>query len=378
MMMADPFVLIEGPNPDDARLFRRPKAILRADRLHDVRETLALMEQAQQAGHHLAGYLAYEAGYAFEPGLRDIAPIPSSPLVCFGVFDEPERLDWGNVAAGGSLFDIEAEWSEHRYSRRFERALSYIGAGDIYQVNLTFPLKGRWDGDPLALYARLRRHQQAPFGALVALGETAILSFSPELFFERAGRAIRVRPMKGTAPRGTDLADDDRLASALAASEKNRAENLMIVDLLRNDLGRIAEQGSVKVTDLFTVERYPTVLQMTSGVEAQLRDDIGLAGTLAALFPCGSITGAPKIRAMQIIRELEDRPRGVYCGSIGHVRPDGDARFNVAIRTATLAADGEFVFNVGSGVVSDSTARAEYEECLLKARFLHGEARISA
>ncbi len=373
-----PFALIDDPQAGTTLHFRKPKKLLCAHSFSEIDETLEQMVEAQQAGYHLTGYFAYEAGFHFEPRLRSIAPVPLAPLICFGVFDEPETVSLSDSLAGGSLAEIEPAWSAKHYEQRFKQVIAYILAGDVYQVNLTFPLRGKWDGDPLAVYSLLRRHQKARYGAMIAFGEDTILSWSPELFFETNGRNIRVRPMKGTAPRGSDLVDDDQQARLLSLSEKDRAENLMIVDLLRNDLGRVAELGSVKVTDLFTIERYPTVLQMTSGVEAHLREDIGLREILPALFPCGSVTGAPKIRAMEIIQELEDRPRGIYCGSIGHVRPNGDARFNVAIRTAKLSPGGNFVFNVGSGVVCDSEAQAEYRECLLKARFLEQAFQISA
>ncbi len=364
-----PFALIET---DSGRTlcFSQPVSLLQAFTLDEVVGVLARLTEARQEGYHIAGYMAYEAGYAFEPRLEALAQSSIGPLLSFGIFDGYSVLDLHDREGAGSVLDLTPSWSSRDYQRRFERVIDYIRAGDVYQVNLTFPLHGRWRGDPVSLYAALRRHQPGRYGALVAFGGETILSLSPELFFETEGRNIRVRPMKGTAPRGRTPDEDEHLARWLNGSEKDRAENLMIVDLLRNDLGRIAEIDSVKVTDLFTVERYPTVLQMTSGIEARILNGTSLPDMFASLFPCGSVTGAPKIRAMEIIRELEDRPRGIYCGSIGYVRPDGSARFSVAIRTATLSPDGSFAFNVGSGVVYDSKAEAEYAECLLKARFL--------
>ncbi len=364
-----PFALIET---DSGRTlcFSQPVSLLQAFTLDEVAGVLARLNEARQEGYHIAGYMAYEAGYAFEPRLEALAQSSIGPLLSFGIFDGYSVLDLHDREGAGSVLDLTPSWSSRDYQRRFERVIDYIRAGDVYQVNLTFPLHGRWRGDPVSLYAALRRHQPGRYGALVAFGGETILSLSPELFFETEGRNIRVRPMKGTAPRGRTPDEDEHLARWLSGSEKDRAENLMIVDLLRNDLGRIAEIDSVKVTDLFTVERYPTVLQMTSGIEARILNGTSLPDMFASLFPCGSVTGAPKIRAMEIIRELEDRPRGIYCGSIGYVRPDGSARFSVAIRTATLSPDGSFAFNVGSGVVYDSKAEAEYAECLLKARFL--------
>lgn len=368
--MDRPFVLIEDRRTRETLCFTRCQQILEARSYGEVPATLAAMLDAQRAGYFLAGYAAYELGYMFEPRLASLAPAPQRPLLHFGVFDGPRRFDWRAVEGTASIGDFRPLLTFDAYCDRFRQVIDYIRAGDVYQVNLTFPMTGSWLGDPVALFAALRTVQPAPYGALVSLGSETILSLSPELFFETEGSLIRVRPMKGTAPRGTSLERDQRAAANLVSSVKNRAENLMIVDLLRNDLSRVSEMGSVRVTDLFTVERYPTLFQMTSGIEAELRRDIRLPELLRALFPCGSVTGAPKIRAMEVIRELEEQPRGVYCGSIGMVSPDGEARFNVAIRTLTLAASGQAKFNVGSGLVFDSDTRSEYDECLLKAAFL--------
>src|SRR4029078_8982139 len=252
----------------------------------------------------------------------------------------------------------------------FAKVQDYIAAGDVYQINLTLKYLFAFSGDPVALYSALRRKQRVEYGALIGAGDFQVLSLSPELFFRREGRPLRSRPMKGTAPRGRTPREDARLKTWLTVDEKQRAENLMIVDLLRNDLGRIAKIGSVEVTDLFTVETYRTVHQMTSGITAEVRGDMGLNDILHALFPCGSVTGAPKVRAMEIIRELEALPRGVYTGAIGHIAPSGDSQFNVAIRTLYIGAGGEGEMDIGSGVVSDSKMDAEFEECLLKAQFL--------
>lgn len=365
-----PLVLIEDGRSGDTLSFTRCHRVLEARTFADVPAVLAAMLDAQNAGYHLAGYAAYELGYIFEPRLAARAPELKGPLLHFGVFDEPDRFDWGAVRGAGSLRHLSPVWTLDDYEARFRSVIAYIRSGDVYQVNLTFPMLGTWSGDPVALFAALRSRQPAPYGALVALGGDTIVSLSPELFFEARGSSIRARPMKGTAPRHASPADDLRAASELQSSEKNRAENLMIVDLLRNDLSRISEVGSVGVTDLFTIERYPTLFQMTSGIEAQLRQDIRFPDLLRALFPCGSVTGAPKIRAMQVIHELEEHPRGVYCGSIGMFSPQGEARLSVAIRTLTLSASGTATYNTGSGLVFDSEAQSEYAECLLKAAFL--------
>jgi len=368
--MDRPLVLIEDRRRGETLCFGGCHQLLEGRSYDEVPAILAAMLDAQRAGYFLAGYAAYELGYMFEPRLAALAPALKGPLLQFGVFDEPRRFDWRAVEGAASIGEILPLMSFDAYRERFNQVIDYIRAGDVYQVNLTFPMAGSWLGDPVALFAALRSLQPAPYGALVSLAGETVLSLSPELFFETEGSLIRARPMKGTAPRGTTPEHDRQAAADLAASVKNRAENLMIVDLLRNDLSRISQIGSVQVTDLFTVERYPTLFQMTSGVEARLQQDIRLPKLLRALFPCGSVTGAPKIRAMEVIRELEDEARGVYCGSIGMIAPNGDTRFNVAIRTLTLAGSGQLTFNVGSGLVFDSDARSEYDECLLKAAFL--------
>jgi para-aminobenzoate synthetase/4-amino-4-deoxychorismate lyase len=346
---------------------------------------LDALDEAVAAGRFVAGLLAYEAGYALEPGVFE-APEPGL-LGWFGVYDAPRRL--GLEAAGAFLSgsgpfrlrDLRFAFDRDAYTARIAAIRELIREGDVYQVNLTAPVRFGFEGDPAGLYAALRRRQPVPYGAFLDTGERHVLSCSPELFFRVRGGRITARPMKGTAPRGATPGEDDRLAAALAADEKNQAENLMIVDLLRNDLARVSEAGSVRVPRLFEVERYETVAQMTSTVEAVLRPGATLGGVLRALFPCGSVTGAPKLRAMQRIRELEGGPRGVYCGAVGYAGPPaaapsaaGDERgfeavFNVPIRTVELF-EGEGRMGVGSGVVWDSEAEAEYAECLLKTRFL--------
>ena len=231
---------------------------------------------------------------------------------------------------------------EADYRRAFDRVKDYITAGDVYQINLTFKHRFAFDGDPIALYGDLRRRQRVAHGALIGAEDFHVLSLSPELFLQvSAGGITEMRPMKGTAARGRTRAEDADIAAALRSDEKSRAENLMILDLMRNDLGRIAEVGSVAVTDLFTVETYRTLHQMTSGVTARLRPGIAVPEILGSVFPCGSVTGAPKIRAMEIIRDLETAPRGVYTGAVGMIAPGGDLRFNVAIRTLWMDADGQ-------------------------------------
>ena len=370
-----PYVLFEdGRDHGRALLFDAPKEIIVARDASEVARAFARMEAASRAGLHLAGYASYELGYALEPKLA-ARPSPESrtPLLLFGAFAAPRAVnqDFG-ADLPDSRISLQPAWTSEEYAQRFQKCRDYIFAGDVYQINLTFPLYGRFEGEPLALYRALRKRQPVAYGGVVALGGETIVSLSPEVFFDARDGQIRARPMKGTARRGFMPPEDMARAQYLVEDEKSRAENLMIVDLLRNDLSRLAEVGSVKVTDLFTVQTYPTLHQMTSGIEAKLRENVTLAELFSGLFPCGSVTGAPKIRAMEIIRDLECAARGVYCGSLGVISPDGDMRFNVAIRTLTIFPDHELVCNVGSAIVADSTAREEYEECLIKARFLTG------
>ncbi len=354
-----------------ATLFRAPEHVISITEPQDVEAAFAVLTQAQQAGFWLAGYACYELGYALEPRLRRLLPKGRRlPLLNFGVFRAPETADHLPDSRTFDLRSFAPRWSAATYRGAFDRVRDYIGAGDIYQANLTFPMDAKFDGDAVALYGALAARQPVGHGALVRqAGLPDILSRSPELFFrtDAAGR-IETRPMKGTQPRSSDAAEDARRRAWLAQDEKNRAENLMIVDLLRNDISRVSKPGSVKVPKLFEIESYATVHQMTSTVAAELRDDVRLSDILKALFPCGSITGAPKLRAMEILRDLEPWPREVYCGTIGWAAPDGRSEFSVAIRTLMVQA-GQATLNVGGGVVWDSTAPDEYEEALWKARF---------
>jgi para-aminobenzoate synthetase/4-amino-4-deoxychorismate lyase len=293
----------------------------------------------------------------------------------FGVFDHPQTPETAAASSDHSASTrayagpLTLEWDEAAYRTRFKRVHDLIGAGDLYQANLSFRARFAFAGDPLSLYRVLLAKSQAGHCAYVDDGEHHILSLSPELFFEASpDGTITARPMKGTAARGADSKSDAAARARLIASEKDRAENLMIVDLLRNDLSRVAEIGSVAVDTLFAVETYPTLHQMVSTISARRTAGTGVEQIVRALFPCGSVTGAPKIRAMEVIRELETSPRGVYCGAIGAFAPDGSARFNVAIRTLTIKGNrGEL--GIGGAVVHDSRDADEYAECLLKARY---------
>lgn len=374
-----PCVLLDDATPGAERLSRfcGARGVIEAREPEELAAALAAIEAARLSGRHVAGYFSYELGYLLEPRLAPLLPHGRAvPLLWFAVFDRVETLE-GDVAAvveeaatgRAHAGPLRHEWDEAGYGARFERVHRYIADGDIYQANLSLRARFAFAGDPLALYRRLRERSAAAHGAYIDDGERQILSLSPELFFDlSADGRLTARPMKGTIARGADAASDAAARAALAASTKDRAENLMIVDLLRNDLGRIAELGSVGVEDLFAIETYPTLHTMVSTVTARLKPGMDAAAILRALFPCGSVTGAPKIRAMEIIRELEVGPRGVYCGAIGHFAPDGSARFNVAIRTLTIR-DGEGELGIGGAVVRDSRSGAEYDECLLKARY---------
>jgi len=369
-------VILDGK---DGRLaFQKPQAVIRADSAAAVPAALAAMEAARAAGRWLAGAFAYELGYALEPRLTALMPSSSQPLICFGVYDAP-AADGPKPAGRAYAGPLRPEWDAAEYGSRFRAVKEALAAGDIYQANLSFRAAFAFAGNPRALYEQLRAASAAPHCAFMDSSEDGgtrqILSLSPELFFEMDHGRISARPMKGTAARqGNNERDDILGRAALARSAKDRAENLMIVDLIRNDLGRIAEIGSVGVEDLFAIETYPSLHTMVSTVTARLRPGTGIAAIVQALFPCGSITGAPKIRAMEILRQLESSPRGAYCGAIGYFAPDQSARFNVAIRTLTITGQSG-TLGIGGGVVQDSREASEYAECLLKARFFEAARR---
>jgi para-aminobenzoate synthetase/4-amino-4-deoxychorismate lyase len=273
-------------------------------------------------------------------------------------------------AAPARVSRLELNRSRAEYAADFQRVQEYLHAGDSYQVCHSLRARFSVSGSPAALFRRLRAEQATPYSALLDTGEYSLLSLSPELFFRKQQGLVELKPMKGTAASGRDAAEDARIAAAMRADAKTRAENVMIVDLLRNDIGRLALPGSVRVPELFGVERFDRVLQMTSSILADVASSVGLRALMQALFPSGSVTGAPKLRTQHIIHELETSPRGIFCGSIGYVTPGNDACFNVAIRSLLVDPQGQGVLGIGSGVVVDSTSDAEYDECLLKARFL--------
>ena len=388
MICADtPFVLLDDARTTGAspsRLYRAPVETIAAHNAQDVSQVLQKLRDAQNAGLHAVGFLAYEAGFALEPKLSarlDTGSVPT-PLAWFGLFEGYQELDAKAVPAllpdpkGAWLGQLRPKVAPADYMQAFDTVERLIIDGDIYQANLTFRAEADYAGNPLALYAAIRPRAAAGYGGVVWTGEQWFLSFSPELFFALKQGRVTTKPMKGTAARHPDPATDMAVAVEMRADPKQRAENLMIVDLLRNDLSRVARAGSVQVPDLFIVESYPTVHTMTSTVTAQLQQGVGAVDVIAAIFPCGSITGAPKIRAMEVIDAIETEPRGIYCGSIGRIDAGGDAAFNVAIRTFHLnAATKQVSVGLGSGVVADSAGPSEWAECLAKGEFARVEHR---
>ena len=374
--MTDPTVILDAFAPGrfgSSYRFSGLKETIRALTPAEVLPALERIEAAVAGGLHAAGYLAYEAATGLNPCLATFSR-SRTPLLWFGIFRErhqvPVTLPPPAPAHSYRVDRWRSSRSTEEYTDAVRRIRDYIAAGDTYQVNHTFRRRFRFSGDPLALYHDLCRSQQAPFCAYLAFDRTRILSASPELFFSLDGDRLLVSPMKGTAGRGRWPAEDRDRIEALRQSPKDRAENLMIVDLLRNDLGMVAQTGSVHVDSLFDVSPLPTLLQMTSTVSARLRPGIGFTSLLQALFPCGSITGAPKRRTMELIRELEREPRGIYTGCIGYLSPGPEALFSVAIRTLVLDLEaGRGELGVGSGVTYDSTSVAEHAECLAKGRF---------
>ncbi len=355
-------------------LFTHPEATLELRRNDDVNAFFQQLSRWQQQGYYLAGFLTYEAGYLLESTLPDP---PDGLLAWFGVYARPQIWDHHQPVPAPRPTPLQSLVSRlhftlqpEEYKQTIQAIQQFIRDGDIYQLNFTAPFHFTLTVPPLKLYRTLRTQQPTPYQAVIHLPDRLILSFSPELFFAVQGKHISAQPMKGTHPRGRFLEEDEQFAQFLQQDRKNQAENLMIADLIRNDLNRVCVPGSVKVTRPLIVERYPTVLQMTTRIEGKLSPTASWEAIFRALFPCGSITGAPKIRAMQIIHQLEKYPRGVYTGAIGYLSPEGEAQFSVAIRTLEFEGN-RGKMGSGSGIVWDSRAESEYAECQLKARFLH-------
>jgi para-aminobenzoate synthetase / 4-amino-4-deoxychorismate lyase len=366
-------------------LFLQPVASLQCRAGQPPADFFVRAEQYLTEGYYLAGWCAYELGYLLEPVLARGYRLPDQMLLAdLGVFRQPHIFDHGTGAFAGAgpwpqagvrpvsgyeLRHLRLNQRKEKYLAAIGRIKHYIEAGDTYQVNYTLKLLFDFVGSPEDFYRTLRRGQSVSYGAYLRNGRQRLLSFSPELFFRKSGASCTVRPMKGTIRRGCTEEEDAALAAFLCSDEKNRSENVMIVDLLRNDLGRLCRMGSVAAAPLFEVESFESLHQMTSTIHGELRPEVSLAELFGALFPCGSVTGAPKIRTMEIIRELELTARGMYTGGIGYLGPAGEAVFNVPIRTVVL--DGEQgEMGIGSGIVADSEPETEWEECLLKSRFM--------
>ena len=377
--MNEPFLLFDDARDAacPARLYRRPVGEVSAHRQDQVRPALDQLRAALAEGRHVAGYCAYEAGYALDPALVGHAPPVETALLWFGIFDGFDELDEAELLRflgdprSARLAVPVPRIGRDAYLDKVASVRELLFAGDVYQANFTFACDVPVLGPPPAAYARLRGMARSAWGGIVRHPAGWLLSLSPEQFFTVRDGMVEAKPMKGTAARASDAAADRLAAEGLAADPKQRAENLMIVDLIRNDLARVAETGSVAVPELFAVETFPTVHQMVSRVTARLRQGLTAVDVLETIFPCGSITGAPKISAMRHLARLEAEPRGAYTGTMGWIEPGGDAAFNVLIRTLELA-DGARVarLGLGSGLVVDSIADDEWNECLLKGEFV--------
>lgn len=366
-----------------AYLFKNPVQMVLAEKSGEIEAAFKKIRQYLADGYYVAGWVSYETGLFLEEKLtprgRDIYAVP---FLSFGVYENRTVLNsgdsedhWAEAKGDYAIENLKLNISQDDYERAVARIHGFLVAGDIYQANFT--LKSRFDftGSAASYFAAMRKVQSVEYGAFITSDKLSVLSLSPELFFKKAGDKITVRPMKGTCARGRTATEDQRNADFMRNDEKNRAENLMIVDLLRNDLTRISAPASVKLKSLYDVEKYRTLFQMTSTIEAKVSGDADIVSMIKALFPCGSVTGAPKIRAMEIISELEEEPRGIYTGAIGFMAPDGDCCFSVPIRTMTIDEAGRGEMGIGSAIVADSDAGQEYEECLLKAQFATGTFR---
>ena len=352
--------------------FTQPIKELKTRDLSEVADLLAQVESYQEQGYYVVGYVSYEAAPAFEEKLAvHKAPLLAEYLLYFTVHD---RVETSSIPLTYDDIDLSSKWQEVTSAEDYEKAIAqihhHLRQGDTYQVNYTVQLKQDLNANPFDIYNRMVVEQEAGYNAYIEHDEMAVISMSPELFFEQNDRELTTRPMKGTTQRGVTDDEDLKEAAWLEQDPKNRSENMMIVDLLRNDMNRISEVGSEHVERLCQVEQYSTVWQMTSTIKSQLRPDVDLVAVFRSLFPCGSITGAPKIATMEIIKNLEPQPRGVYCGTIGILLPNGRRIFNVAIRTIQLH-QGKAIYGVGGGITWDSTWESEYREVHQKAAVLY-------
>lgn len=374
-------VLLETtlPSQDETRtfLFSKPVEVLAANTFNDLESLIKKIDSYIERGFYLAGYLSYEAGYLFEEGFRrPLENFPFAfPLAWFGVYENPRITEStaNSISPQQDSFAIHSlsmNLSQAEYEGKVLKILDYIKRGETYQVNFTFRVGFDLEGNPFHLYEALKKRQPVAYSAIVHDGKRQILSLSPELFFKRKNNTLLARPMKGTSPRGKSELDDRNLLKELSQDSKTKAENSMIVDLIRNDFGKIAKLGTVQVEKLRQIEKYETLFQMTSTVKSTLKESVDYYQLFKALLPGGSITGAPKYRTMQIIQELESTFRDVYTGAIGFISKE-EAIFNIPIRTIVLE-NGKGTMGVGSGIVWDSNPKREYEECIVKQRFLLG------
>lgn len=375
------FVFLEtnrfDKNNSHSYLFFNPIKIISCYKLEEVKDSLLKVQDFISKGYYAAGFISYEAGFSFEETLKRSGVDPDFPLLWFGVYKRPaifshkEKIKLLQKQSKYEVKNLKSNISRRKYVDNIERIKGFIREGRTYQVNYTFKYKFDFSGSIFSLYEDLKSKQSVSYSALVNTNKISIVSLSPELFFRKRGSQVEVKPMKGTSERGMCIEEQKQNMEALSQSAKNRSENIMIVDLLRNDFGRISKPGSVKTEKLFEVEKYETLLQMISIVKCRLRENVSVYDLFKAIFPSGSVTGAPKISTMRIINSLEKEPRRIYTGSIGFFAPNGDAVFNVAIRTALInnkTKRGEM--GIGSGIIIDSDAEREFEECELKADFM--------
>jgi para-aminobenzoate synthetase / 4-amino-4-deoxychorismate lyase len=374
---------LDGINHQAALHYQNPIEMIIATNSDELVAAFKRIEECTADGHHVAGWMSYEAGLCLEKKLKPLLlKNLDTPLLTMGVFESRNVMNFQ---------DAENYWkakSEHRnfelknlslsenrtdYAKKFEKIQSYLTAGDIYQVNYTLKAEFDFEGSREAFYASLRNAQQVQYAAFIESDDLTILSLSPELFIRKDGNKLKAKPMKGTGKRGRSVAEDIALSYELKNSVKNRAENLMIVDLLRNDVSKSAKTGTVTVPKIFEVEKYKTLFTMTSTVEAEIKEGVNACDVMTSIYPCGSVTGAPKIRAQEIIAELEDHQRGVYTGAIGYFTPEGDMCFSVPIRTLTIDEAGRGELGIGGAIVADSEVEDEFNECLLKASFVINE-----
>ncbi|NOZ67244.1 MAG: aminodeoxychorismate synthase component I [Alphaproteobacteria bacterium] len=358
--------------------FQNPAHMVVARKSGEIAAAFDQIRDFLAAGYYAAGWISYETGLFMEGRLATLGQDTNAvPFLCFGIYDKCQKMTsaesedhWAEKSAAGyAIENMRLNITRADYEAAFDKIQAYLTAGDVYQVNFTLKALFDFSGNPEACFAALRKAQRVEYGAMILSDNLSVLSLSPELFFRKDGQNIITKPMKGTCGRGRTLAEDAIKADTMQKDDKSRAENLMIVDLLRNDLAKISEPASVKLKSLYDVEKYSTLFQMTSTIEARVPDGADMVDLIKALFPCGSVTGAPKIRAMEIISELEKSPRGIYTGAIGYMGPDGDCCFSVPIRTLTIDKDGRGEMGIGSAIVADSDVQSEYDECLLKADF---------